>query len=88
MELHPVGSDYEQTVGALNEYRRDNNGNQPGDPARAAKIIIDVVNSDAPPRRLILGADAVKSAQQAAAARAAETEMWAVVSRAADAPPA
>jgi NAD(P)-dependent dehydrogenase (short-subunit alcohol dehydrogenase family) len=26
MELHPVGSDYEQTVGALNEYRGDNNG--------------------------------------------------------------
>src|SRR3954463_10799609 len=27
MELHPVGPDYEQTVGALNKYRRDNNGN-------------------------------------------------------------
>src|SRR5258708_19895291 len=87
MELHPVGPDYEQTVGALNEYRRDNNGNQPGDPARAAKIIIDVVNSDAPPRRLILGADAVKSAQQAAATRAAETDKWAAISQPADAPP-
>src|SRR5581483_1101276 len=42
MRLHPVGPDYEQTVGALNQYRRDNNGNQPGDPVRAAKIIIDV----------------------------------------------
>src|SRR5438309_3407337 len=30
MELHPVGPDYEQTVGALNKYRLDNNGNQPG----------------------------------------------------------
>jgi NAD(P)-dependent dehydrogenase (short-subunit alcohol dehydrogenase family) len=88
MELHPVGPDYEQTVGALNEYRRDSNGNQPGDPARAAKIIIDVVNSDAPPRRLILGADAVKSAQQAAAARATETETWAAVSQTADFPTA
>src|SRR5258706_1837974 len=88
MELHPVGPDYEQTVGALNQYRRDNNGNQPGDPARAAQIIIDVGNNDAPPRRLILGAHPVKSAQQAAAARAAETEMWAVVSQSADGPPA
>jgi NAD(P)-dependent dehydrogenase (short-subunit alcohol dehydrogenase family) len=88
MELHPVGPDYEQTVGALHKYRQDNNGNQPGDPARAAKIIIDVVNSDAPPRRLILGSDALKSAQQAADARAAETEKWATISRAADFPTA
>jgi NAD(P)-dependent dehydrogenase (short-subunit alcohol dehydrogenase family) len=88
MELHAVGPDYEQTVGALNKYRRDNNGNQPGDPGRAAKIIIDVVGSDAPLRRLILGADAVASAQQAAVARAVETEKWAEVSRSADFPPA
>ena len=88
MELHPVGPDYEQTVGAINRYRQENNGIQPGDPARAAKIIIDVVDTDAPPRRLILGADAVTSAQQAADARAAETEKWADVSRAADFPTA
>ena len=56
--------------------------------SEAAKIIIDVVNSDAPPRRLILGSDAVKSARQAADARAAETEKWATISRAADFPTA
>jgi NAD(P)-dependent dehydrogenase (short-subunit alcohol dehydrogenase family) len=86
MELHSVGADYEETVGALNGYRRDNNGTQPGDPARAAKIIIDVVNTGDPPRRLLLGADAVTSAQHAAEIRAAETEKWAEVSRAADYP--
>jgi len=86
MQLHPVGPDYEQTVGALNKYRAEHNGNQPGDPARGAKVIIDVVNSDAPPRRLILGADAVKSAREAAAARAAETDQWEIVSQSADFP--
>jgi NAD(P)-dependent dehydrogenase (short-subunit alcohol dehydrogenase family) len=86
MELHSVGTDYEQTVGVLNEYRKNNDGNQPGDPARAAKIIIDVVNADEPPRRLILGADALTSARQAAEVRAAETEKWADVSRSADYP--
>jgi hypothetical protein len=54
--------------------------------ARAAKIIIDVVDADEPPRRLILGADALTSAQQAAEVRAAETEKWADVSRSADYP--
>jgi NAD(P)-dependent dehydrogenase (short-subunit alcohol dehydrogenase family) len=86
MQLRPVGPDYEQTVGAINRYRQENDGTQPGDPARAAKVIIDVVGSDDPPRRLLLGADAVASAQQAAEIRAAETEKWADVSRLADYP--
>ncbi|MEV4000590.1 oxidoreductase [Actinomadura sp. NPDC049753] len=87
MELHPVGPDYEETVGAVNEYRRVNDGTQPGDPARAAKVIIDVVADDDPPRRLVLGGDAVALAQKAAEIRAAETEKWADVSRSADFPP-
>ena len=86
MKIHPVGPDYEETVGAINRYRRETNGTQPGDPARAAKIIIDVVGADDPPRRLILGSDAVAAAQKAAADRAAETEKWADVSRSADYP--
>jgi NAD(P)-dependent dehydrogenase (short-subunit alcohol dehydrogenase family) len=87
MELHQVGPDYEETVGAINRYRQENNGNQPGDPVRAAKVIIDVVGADDPPRRLILGADAVDAARKAAEVRAAETEKWAEASRAADFPP-
>ena len=86
MQLHPVGPDYEETVGAINRYRQENDGTQPGDPARAAKVIIDVVGADDPPRRLILGGDAVTSAQKAADLRAAETEKWADVSRSADYP--
>jgi NAD(P)-dependent dehydrogenase (short-subunit alcohol dehydrogenase family) len=86
MQLHPVGPDYEETVGAINRYRQENDGTQPGDPARAAKVIIDVVGAADPPRRLILGSDAVTSAQKAAEIRAAETEKWADVSRSADYP--
>jgi len=84
MELHPVGPDYEETVGAINRYRAANNGTQPGDPARAARVIIDVVAADDPPRRLVLGSDAVTLARRAEEARAAETEKWAAVSRSAD----
>ncbi|GAA3250543.1 oxidoreductase [Nonomuraea helvata] len=86
MEIHPVGPDYEETVGAIHRYRRDTDGAQPGDPARAAEIIIDVVRDDSPPRRLLLGSDAVAAAQKAAEIRAAETEKWADVSRSADYP--
>ncbi|MET9241181.1 oxidoreductase [Nonomuraea sp. NPDC003709] len=86
MEIHLVGPDYEQTVGTIHRHRRDTDGTQPGDPARAARIIIDVVGHDDPPRRLLLGSDAVASAQKAAELRAAETEKWADVSRSADYP--
>jgi NAD(P)-dependent dehydrogenase (short-subunit alcohol dehydrogenase family) len=86
MELHEVGTDYAETVGAMNKYRAENNGTQPGDPTRAAHVIIDTVNHPAPPRRLLLGAQAVTSALAAGEARAEETRTWADVSAAADFP--
>ncbi|MFE7752182.1 oxidoreductase [Streptomyces sp. NPDC057428] len=86
MQLHPVGPDYEETVGAINRYREENNGVQPGDPVRAAKVILDVVNHDDPPRRLLLGAQAVEMALEAGRARTAETEKWATASGSADFP--
>lgn len=45
-----------------------------------------MVGAAAPPRRLILGSDAVVAAQKAAQERAAETGQWAEVSRSADFP--
>ncbi|WP_328584526.1 oxidoreductase [Streptomyces sp. NBC_00370] len=86
MRRHEVGADYDSTVGAMNRYREANNGNQPGDPARAAKAVIDVARLDDPPLRLLLGAGAVESARMSAATRAAEIEEWAEVGNSADFP--
>ena len=88
MELHAVGADYEETVGAMNKYRAETTGTQPGDPDRAARVIIDVVGNDDPPRRLLLGAQAVASALAAGEARAEETRKWADASASADFPTA
>jgi len=52
----------------------------------AARIITDIVRLDDPPLRLLLGSDAVESAENASRARAAEAEAWAEVSRSADFP--
>ncbi|WP_141580091.1 oxidoreductase [Actinomadura sp. WMMA1423] len=87
MRLHPVGPDYEETVGAINRYREANDGTQPGDPARAARAVIEVVGSDDPPRRLLLGSDALTLARKSAEARAAEAERWAAVTCSTDFPP-
>ncbi|MEV7098124.1 oxidoreductase [Amycolatopsis sp. NPDC051045] len=86
MTRHPVGPDYEATVGAIHRYRDESDGNQPGDPVRGAKAVVKVVEEPNPPRRLILGGDAVAAAQKAAQERAAETQQWAEVSRSADFP--
>ncbi|MEE4543114.1 oxidoreductase [Streptomyces sp. V4-01] len=86
MELHAVGPDYERTVGAMNAYRAENDGNQPGDPVRAAQVLIRAVRDQDPPRRLLLGAQAVTMALEAGDARAAETRKWAEASAAADFP--
>jgi NAD(P)-dependent dehydrogenase (short-subunit alcohol dehydrogenase family) len=86
MSFHPVSPDYEQTVGRMNKFRRETEGTWPGDPARAAHILLDVVNNPDPPLRLLLGAAAVESAENSSVARAAEAAAWAEVSRSADFP--
>jgi NAD(P)-dependent dehydrogenase (short-subunit alcohol dehydrogenase family) len=86
MQLHLAGPDYDQTVGEFNRMRERTNGTQPGDPVRGARIIVDVVGAPQPPRRLLLGAQAVSMARAAAAARATELEKLAELSASADFP--
>lgn len=86
MVRHAVGADYEESVGAINRFRDETDGRQPGDPARGARVVVDVVGSDDPPRRLVLGAAAVETVLAAEARRSAETEKWAAVSASADFP--
>jgi NAD(P)-dependent dehydrogenase (short-subunit alcohol dehydrogenase family) len=84
MALHPVGPDYEQTVGDMNRYRAGSTGTQPGDPRRGAQLILTAINSPHPPRRLLLGAGAVTMTQDAESRRVAETALWAPISIQAD----
>jgi NAD(P)-dependent dehydrogenase (short-subunit alcohol dehydrogenase family) len=86
MRIAPVSEDYEQTIGWMIRYRESSDGKQSGDPARAAKVITDIVRLDDPPLRLLLGSDAVELAEKASKARAAEAQQWAAVSRSTDFP--
>lgn len=54
-----VIDDYEQTAGLARARVSNPNPQQPGDPAKAARALVDVAMSDAPPLRLVLGTDAV-----------------------------
>ncbi|MEU7144194.1 oxidoreductase [Nocardia sp. NPDC046473] len=51
--------DYEQTAGKRRESTLAVSGHQPGDPARAAAAVAAAVDTEEPPRRLLLGSDAL-----------------------------
>ncbi|HJP76108.1 MAG TPA: oxidoreductase [Pseudonocardiaceae bacterium] len=86
MAFAKVSPEYEATVGEMNRLRESTDGKQPGDPARAARIIIDLLGEAQPPRRLLLGAGAVELAERSSRERAEEAAKWAEVSRSADFP--
>ena len=86
MHTSTVGADYEDTVGTMNRFRESTVSTWRGDPKRAANILLDLVDLDEPPLRLLLGDGAVRSADKSSRERAAEAEQWAEVSRSADFP--
>jgi NAD(P)-dependent dehydrogenase (short-subunit alcohol dehydrogenase family) len=86
MQTSPVGADYEDTVGTMNRFRESTVSTWRGDPKRAANILVDLVDLDEPPLRLLLGEGAVTSADKSSRERAAEAERWAALSRSADFP--
>ncbi|MBO1413040.1 oxidoreductase [Streptomyces sp. FH025] len=53
-------ADYTESTGPAREAIAHNDGHQPGDPAKAAKAIVDITETAEPPLRLQLGADAVE----------------------------
>jgi NAD(P)-dependent dehydrogenase (short-subunit alcohol dehydrogenase family) len=68
--------EYDSTVGAAARFQRDYNGAQPGDPLKAAAVILQVAAMQEPPLRLLLGSDAVRSVEQADLARIEADRKW------------
>jgi NAD(P)-dependent dehydrogenase (short-subunit alcohol dehydrogenase family) len=68
--------EYDSTVGAAARFQRDYDGAQPGDPARAAAVIIRLAELDEPPLRLLLGSDAVRIAEESGLARLEADKKW------------
>jgi len=68
--------EYDSTIGAVARFQRDYNGVQPGDPVRAAAVVIHVASLDEPPLRLLLGSDAVHIVEQADLARIEADKKW------------
>ena len=63
---------------------RANHGQEDGDPDRAAQVILDVVDLDEPPRRLLLGSCALARAADMIERQSAEDRKWAFLSERTD----
>ena len=72
--------DYASTSGKLLSWVVEMDGQQPGDPHKAAEAMIQAVASENPPLRLVLGADAVNLMESKLQSVKAELDTWKDVS--------
>ena len=72
-EGHP---DYDATVGATARFQRNFNGNQPGDPAKAAAAVLHIATLAEPPLRLILGSDAFRAIEKNDTTKLESDQKW------------
>jgi NAD(P)-dependent dehydrogenase (short-subunit alcohol dehydrogenase family) len=79
-------ADYADTAGKNAGDIRGFSGNQPGDPVRAAKAMIQITETENPPLRLLLGAAALKGARAKIEELKHDVETWADVTEGADFP--
>jgi NADP-dependent 3-hydroxy acid dehydrogenase YdfG len=79
-------SDYAETAGANKDTIRGYSGNQPGDPVRGVRAIIQAVESENPPFHLLLGRAALRGARNKLASLQNDFDAWADVTEGADFP--
>lgn len=77
-------NEYKETAGGIRSWLTSVNGSQPGDPDRAANIIIRLVNSPNPPLQLVLGEQAVQDVKDRLGTHLKDIEDWSDVSVSAD----
>ncbi|MGC4033087.1 MAG: oxidoreductase [Tepidisphaeraceae bacterium] len=74
-------ADYDAVMNPIRSGRQQKSGKQPGSPAKAAQVLLALVNADEPPTRLFLGEDAIGLVESKLAAMKVEMEAWDAVSR-------
>jgi len=62
-ELREGRPEYDATVGATVRFQRNYDGRQPGDPVKAAAVLLHIASLSQPPLRLLLGSDAYSAAE-------------------------
>ena len=84
MTFAPEVEGYEASVGWMIKHLRSGTFKPMGDPAKAAKVMIELVENPEPPVHLVLGSEAASFLQQADTVRKAEFEKWLPVTKSTD----
>ena len=69
-------ADYDSTVGAMRAIIPGLSYNQPGDPVKLARALVELANAPNPPLRLPLGPDTLQRMAEKNAVVQRETEAW------------
>jgi NAD(P)-dependent dehydrogenase (short-subunit alcohol dehydrogenase family) len=76
--------DYDGLFDPIREARLQKSGKQLGDPAKAARAMLNVIDSDSPPSHLLLGSDALSLVRQKLADLTVEINQWETTTRSTD----
>ncbi|TSC25165.1 oxidoreductase [Corallococcus sp. Z5C101001] len=76
MTIADFRPEYAPTVGAVAQALRSRTGKEPGDPARAAQVLLQVAALESPPLHLVLGSDAFGLAEEKLDALKAADARW------------
>ena len=74
-------ADYDAIFDPIREARKSRSGQQPGDPAKAGKAIVELLTSTEPPLHLLLGSDAFDFVQKELEALRVEFSNWESLTR-------
>ena len=77
-------SDYDKLMDPVRQARQVKSGNQPGDPAKAAQVLLQIVEASNPPTHLLLGNDALKFVREKLQSLNSEFAAWENVTRSTD----
>lgn len=86
VEASKVIDDYADTAGKVRSYAKTVSLQQPGDPERLARVVVDLAGVKSPPLRLPLGTDAIAAIEAKNALVAQELAAWRAVAASTDFP--
>lgn len=84
-ERPEIWPDYEPSVGAFLKQIDGIWGNEAGDPAKVAEVVLKLAEAESLPPHIVLGGDAFQMVRQAEEARMADADRWEAIARATDA---
>ena len=77
-------ADYDAAFDPIRNARQAKSGKQLGDPVKAARAMLALIDCDAPPAHLLLGSDALQRVRERLTSMGREIDRWEALSRSTD----